>query len=70
MPALSLSQSTPPCFVLLYKILGSFVILRKKDAMKRITLILVLLVSQAVWAQDWARAQLEKVSPGIGNGLR
>jgi carboxymethylenebutenolidase len=28
--------------------------------MKRITLILVLLVTQAVWAQDWARTQLEK----------
>jgi carboxymethylenebutenolidase len=45
----------------LYKILGRLVIQRgKKDGMKRITLILVLLVSQAVWGQDWARAQLEK----------
>jgi carboxymethylenebutenolidase len=45
----------------LYKILGRLVIQRgKKDGMKRITLILVLLVSQAFWGQDWARAQLEK----------
>ena len=28
--------------------------------MKRIALILVVLVTQAVWAQDWARTQLEK----------
>jgi carboxymethylenebutenolidase len=28
--------------------------------MKRITLVLILLVTQAVWAQDWARTQLEK----------
>ncbi len=28
--------------------------------MKRITLVLILLFTQAVWAQDWARTQLEK----------
>ncbi len=28
--------------------------------MKRITLVLILLFTQAVWAQDWARIQLEK----------
>ncbi len=28
--------------------------------MKRISLLLILLLTQAVWAQDWARAQLEK----------
>ncbi len=33
---------------------------RKRGLMKRITLILVVLVAQSVWAQDWARTQLEK----------
>jgi carboxymethylenebutenolidase len=32
----------------------------KEGFMKRISLLLVLLLTQAVWAQDWARAQLEK----------
>ena len=31
-----------------------------KELMKRIALILVVLVTQAVWAQDWARTQLAK----------
>ena len=32
----------------------------KEGFMKRISLLLILLLTQAVWAQDWARAQLEK----------
>ena len=32
----------------------------KEGFMKRTSLLLILLLTQAVWAQDWARAQLEK----------
>src|ERR1700674_2264810 len=33
---------------------------RKERVMKRVTLILIVLFTQAVWAQDWARTELEK----------
>src|ERR1700730_9223727 len=33
---------------------------RKERVMKRITLILIVLFTQAVWAQDWALTELEK----------
>ena len=38
--------------------------------MKRITLILVVLITQAVWAQDWARTQLAEIfaAPRVGDG--